>query len=58
MTRARKKLVIMGSRAFFSVIPDSDALLARHCCFKQLLTHCREQNAVFHLAPVMFQQQF
>ena len=50
MTRARKKLVIMGSRAFFSVIPDSDALLAGHCCFKQLLTHCREQNAVFHFS--------
>nr|MBP9598996.1 Lhr-like helicase [Desulfobacter sp.] len=50
MTRARKKLVIMGSRAFFSVIPDSDALLARHCCFKQLLTHCLEQNAVFHFS--------
>ena len=50
MTRARKKLVIMGSQAFFSVIPDSDALLARHCCFKQLLTHCRTQNAVFHFS--------
>ena len=48
MTRARKKLIIMGSQAFFSVIPDSDALLARHCCFKQLLAHCRAQNAVFH----------
>ncbi len=57
MTRARKKLVIMGSQAFFSVIPDSDSLLDRHCCFKQLLAHCRAQNAVFHLAPVVFQQQ-
>nr|WP_319393060.1 DEAD/DEAH box helicase [uncultured Desulfobacter sp.] len=48
MTRAGKKLIIIGSQAFFSVIPDSDALLARHCCFKQLLTHCRRRNAVFH----------
>ncbi|WP_035239302.1 DEAD/DEAH box helicase [Desulfobacter vibrioformis] len=48
MTRARKKLVIMGSQAFFSLIPDSEALLAGHCCFKQLLTHCRTQNAVFY----------
>ncbi len=48
MTRARKKLVIMGSQAFFAHIPNSDTLLARHCCFKQLLAHCRAQNAVFH----------
>jgi superfamily I DNA and/or RNA helicase len=53
MTRARKKLIIMGSQAFFSVIPDSDALLAKHCCFKQLLNHCRRQNAVFHFPKQM-----
>ncbi len=45
MTRARKKLIIMGSQAFFSVIPDSDALLTRHCCFKQLLKHCQEKGS-------------
>ncbi len=48
MTRARKKLIIMGSQAFFSLIPDPDTLLSKHCCFKQLLTHCQAQNAVFH----------
>lgn len=54
MTRARKKFIIIGSSAFFSVIPDSDALLARHCCFKQLLTHCRRQNSVFHIPKQMY----
>ncbi|WP_321493037.1 DEAD/DEAH box helicase [uncultured Desulfobacter sp.] len=54
MTRARKKLVIIGSQAFFSLIPDSEALLAGHCCFKQLLAHCRVQNAVFHLSKRIF----
>ena len=48
MTRAQKKLIIIGSCAFFSIIPDSEALLARHCCFQQLLAHCRKQHAVFH----------
>ncbi|WP_020588434.1 DEAD/DEAH box helicase [Desulfobacter curvatus] len=50
MTRAGKKLIIIGSQAFFSIIPDSDAMLARHCCFKQLLIHCRAQNAIFHFS--------
>jgi superfamily I DNA and/or RNA helicase len=47
MTRARKKLIIVGSRAFFSMIPHTEALLAKNSCFKQLLSHCRERNAVF-----------
>jgi superfamily I DNA and/or RNA helicase len=47
MTRARKKLVIVGSRAFFSVIPHTESLLTKNSCFKQLLSHCRERDAVF-----------
>lgn len=47
MTRARKKLIIVGSKAFFSVIPHTESLLAKNSCFKQLLSHCRERNAVF-----------
>ena len=48
MTRARTKLVIIGSTAFFSVIPPSEALLAKNSCFKRLLAHCRANKAVFH----------
>jgi superfamily I DNA and/or RNA helicase len=54
MTRARKKLIIVGSKAFFSMIPHTESLLAKNSCFKQLLFHCRERNAVFsaeHLQP-------
>ncbi len=47
MTRARKKLIILGSKAFFSVIPDTESLLVKNSCFKQLLSHCRKRNAVF-----------
>ncbi|MCA1786810.1 MAG: ATP-binding protein, partial [Desulfobacteraceae bacterium] len=47
MTRARKKLIIVGSNAFFSVIPRSEFMLAKNSCFKQLMAHCRERNAVF-----------
>jgi superfamily I DNA and/or RNA helicase len=49
MTRARKKLIIVGSRAFFSVIPQTESLLAKHSCFKQLLSHCRKRDAVFSM---------
>lgn len=51
MTRARKKLVIIGSKAFFSVIPQSESLLVKNCCFKQLLAHCSAENAVFNYPP-------
>jgi superfamily II DNA/RNA helicase len=50
MTRARTKLIIIGSRAFFSVMPDSESMLIKNSCFKQLMTHCRERKAVFHFS--------
>jgi superfamily I DNA and/or RNA helicase len=48
MTRAKTKLIIIGSKAFFSVIPDSENMLVKNSCFKELWTHCQKQNAVFH----------
>ena len=51
MTRARKKLIIVGSKAFFSMIPHTESLLVKNSCFKQLLAHCRETNAVFWDPP-------
>jgi hypothetical protein len=36
------------------MIPHTESLLAKNSCFKQLLFHCRERNAVFsaeHLQP-------
>jgi len=51
MTRARKKLIIVGSKAFFSMIPHTESLLVKNSCFKQLLAHCRETNVVFWDPP-------
>ncbi len=48
MTRAKTKLIIVGSHAFFSVIPESETILEKNSCFKQLLTHCQKQSAVFY----------
>jgi len=46
MTRAKTKLIVIGSRAFFSVIPDSEIMLGKNACFKALMDHCEEQDAV------------
>jgi hypothetical protein len=31
------------------VIPQTESLLAKHSCFKQLLSHCRKRDAVFSM---------
>ena len=51
MTRARTKLIVIGSRAFFYAIPDSEAMLEKSCCFKALLRHCEQQKTVFSFSP-------
>ncbi|MBF0235169.1 MAG: ATP-binding domain-containing protein, partial [Desulfamplus sp.] len=47
ITRARHKLIIVGSQAFFFAIPDNEAMLENNRCFKALLEHCREKDALF-----------
>ena len=49
MTRTKKKLIIVGSQAFFSAIPTDEAMLKRHHCFKALLAHCKEEASLFYL---------
>jgi len=51
MTRARTKLIVIGSRAFFYAIPDSENMLKKNSCFKALLRHCEEQKTVFSFSP-------
>jgi len=53
MTRARTKLIVIGSQAFFSMIPDSETLLIKNSCFKRLMAHCEEQNAIFYFSHEM-----
>jgi superfamily I DNA and/or RNA helicase len=47
MTRARTKLIVIGSRAFFYAIPDSENMLEKNNYFKVLLRCCEEQKTVF-----------
>ena len=49
MTRAKTKLIVIGSQAFFSGIPDSETLLVNNACFKTFMRHCQTQDAVFNI---------
>ncbi len=47
ITRARHKLIVIGSKAFFSTIPDTEKALQANRCFKEFLRYCREIDSVF-----------
>jgi superfamily I DNA and/or RNA helicase len=47
ITRARHKLVVVGSSAFFTQVPPGETALQAHYCFKALYHLCREQSALF-----------
>ncbi|MBI2504197.1 MAG: DEAD/DEAH box helicase [Candidatus Latescibacteria bacterium] len=47
MTRARKKLIVVGSRAFFAAVPQTEKALAANRCFKAFCECCREGDWVF-----------
>ena len=47
ITRARHKLVVVGSRAFFTQVPHTDAGLQAHYGFKAYYHRCRDQGTLF-----------
>jgi ATP-dependent exoDNAse (exonuclease V) alpha subunit len=47
ITRARHKLVVVGSRAFFTQVPHTDAGLQAHYGFKAYYHRCQNQGALF-----------
>jgi superfamily II DNA/RNA helicase len=47
ITRARHKLVVIGSSAFFTRVAPSEATLHANDCFKAYHNFCREQGALF-----------
>jgi hypothetical protein len=47
ITRARHKLVVVGSRAFFTRVPHTDAGLQAHYGFTAYYHRCRTQGALF-----------
>jgi superfamily II DNA/RNA helicase len=47
MTRARRKLVVVGSRAFFTQVPHTDEGLTAHHAFSEFYHYCRQHGALF-----------
>jgi superfamily I DNA and/or RNA helicase len=47
ITRARHKLVVVGSRALFAHVPHAEAALQANTCFKAYYSLCRERGALF-----------
>jgi superfamily II DNA/RNA helicase len=49
ITRARKKLIVVGSKIFFSTIASTEHQLKANACFKDFFEYCRENNCCFEL---------
>ena len=47
ITRARQKLIVVGSQAFFFAIPQSEDALKANRCFKAFYEFCRERESLF-----------
>ena len=49
MTRARKKLIVIGSKVFFSTIPNWEKELKNNACFKEFHEQCKKEGGLFFL---------
>ncbi|MDP2646350.1 MAG: ATP-binding protein [Desulfobacterales bacterium] len=47
ITRARQKLVVVGSPAFFLAVPPDEQTLQANRCFKEFFQFCRQRGSLF-----------
>ena len=47
ITRARKKLIVIGSKIFFETIAQTEKQLKANACFKNFFEHCCKNDAYF-----------
>jgi len=47
ITRARQKLIVVGSRMFFLAVPQDEEALRANRCFKEFFQFCREHDSLF-----------
>ncbi|MGK5090872.1 DEAD/DEAH box helicase [Deltaproteobacteria bacterium TL4] len=50
ITRAKKKLVVVGSSVFFYNIAHSEEALKSNLCFKKFMEHCQQKNSIHTLS--------
>ncbi|MBI4532297.1 MAG: AAA family ATPase, partial [Candidatus Latescibacteria bacterium] len=55
ITRAKRKLIVVGSRAFFSTVPRTEEALKANSCFKAFFEFCREKDSLFFWEGLSFQ---
>jgi superfamily I DNA and/or RNA helicase len=46
ITRARHKLIVVGSRTFFLAVPQNEEALTANTCFKQFLQYCQDRESL------------
>ncbi|NIA19426.1 MAG: AAA family ATPase, partial [Xanthomonadaceae bacterium] len=49
ITRARRKLIVVGSKIFFEAVANSEKQLRANACFKDFFQSCQELNCYFDL---------
>jgi len=49
ITRAKQKLIVVGSKAFFAAVPQTEEALKANRCFKAFYEFCKERNSLFFL---------
>lgn len=47
ITRARQKLIVIGSRAFFAAVPPREEALQANRCFKAFYAFCEARDSLF-----------
>jgi superfamily I DNA and/or RNA helicase len=47
ITRARRKLIVVGSHAFFARVPQTEEVLQASRCFKAFYSFCEAQDSLF-----------
>jgi len=47
ITRARRKLIVVGSHAFFATVPREEDVLRANRCFKAFYAFCEAQDSLF-----------
>ena len=52
LTRARQKLIVVGSKIFFDSVAPTEKQLQANACFKDFFEYCRDNDCYFQYRKV------